>query len=65
MLLEAMTAKNMPVENIINTFSKAAEEGDVAFVVCIAIWNWIMGLGNRGAMTKFEQSTDAIYQRWG
>ena len=30
MLLEAMTAKNMPVENIINTFSKAAEEGDVA-----------------------------------
>ena len=30
MLLEAMAAKNMPVENIINTFSKAAEEGEVA-----------------------------------
>ena len=30
MLLEAMAAKNMPVENIINTFSKAAEEGDMA-----------------------------------
>ena len=32
MLLEARAAKNMPVENIINTFSKAAEEGD-----CLAL----------------------------
>lgn len=43
MLLEAMAAKNMPVENIINTFSKA-KKVIWLLVVCIAIWNWIMGL---------------------
>lgn len=44
MLLEAMAAKNMPVENIINTFSKAAEEGDMAACCMHCYWNWIMGL---------------------
>ena len=62
MLLEAMTAKNMPVENIINTFSKAAEEGDVA-ACCMHCY---LELDNgfkeiESAMTKFEQSTDAQY----
>ena len=62
MLLEAMTAKNMPVENIINTFSKAAEEGDMA-ACCMHCY---LELDNgfkeiESAMTKFEQSTDAQY----
>ncbi len=29
MLLEAMTAKNMQIEDLVNSFSKAVEEGDV------------------------------------
>ena len=62
MLLEAMTAKNMPVENIINTFSKAAEEGDVD-ACCMHCY---LELDNgfeeiESAMTEFEQSTDAQY----
>ncbi len=62
MLLEAMAAKNMPVENIINTFSKAAEEGDMA-ACCMHCY---LELDNgfeeiESAMTKFEQSTDAQY----
>lgn len=61
-LLEAMVAKNMPVENIINTFSKAAEEGDMA-ACCMHCY---LELDNgfeeiESAMTKFEQSTDAQY----
>ena len=62
MLLEAMAAKNMPVENIINTFSKAVEEGDMA-ACCMHCY---LELDNgfeeiESAMTKFEQSTDAQY----
>lgn len=60
MLLEAMTAKNMPVENIINTFSKAAEEGDVAACCMYCYLELDNGLEEiESAMTKFEQSTDA------
>lgn len=62
MLLEAMTAKNMPVENIINTFSKAAEEGDVAACCMYCYLELDNGLEEiESAMTKFEQSTDAQY----
>ena len=62
MLLEAMTAKNMPVENIINTFSKAAEEGDVAACCMYCYLELDNGLEEiDSAMTKFEQSTDAQY----
>ena len=62
MLLEAMTAKNMPVENIINTFSKAAEEGDVAVCCMYCYLELDNGLEEiESAMTKFEQSTDAQY----
>lgn len=62
MLLEAMTAKNMPVENIINTFSKAAEEGDVAACCIYCYLELDNGLEEiESAMTKFEQSTDAQY----
>lgn len=62
MLLEAMTAKNMPVENIINTFSKAAEEGDVAAYCMYCYLELDNGLEEiESAMTKFEQSTDAQY----
>lgn len=62
MLLEAMTAKNMPVENIINTFSKAAEEGDVAACCIYCYLEFDNGLEEiESAMTKFEQSTDAQY----
>lgn len=52
----------MPVENLINSFSKAAEEGDVT-ACCIYCYleldNGIKEMEN--AMTKFEQSTDAQY----
>lgn len=62
MLLEAMAAKNMPVENIINTFSKAAEEGDVAACCMYCYLELDNGLEEiESAMTKFEQSTDAQY----
>ena len=62
MLLEAMTAKNMPAENIINTFSKAAEEGDVAACCMYCYLELDNGLEEiESAMTKFEQSTDAQY----
>ena len=62
MLLEAMTAKNMPVENIINTFSKAAEEGDVAACCMYCYLELDNGLEEiESALTKFEQSTDAQY----
>ena len=62
MLLEAMTAKNMPVENIINTFSKAAEEGDVAACCMYCYLELDNGLEEiESTMTKFEQSTDAQY----
>lgn len=62
MLLEAMTAKNMPVENIINTFSKAAEEGNVAACCMYCYLELDNGLEEiESAMTKFEQSTDAQY----
>ena len=62
MLLEAMAAKNMPVENIINTFSKAAEEGNVAACCIYCYLEFDNGLEEiESAMTKFEQSTDAQY----
>lgn len=62
MLLEAMAAKNMPVENIINTFSKAAEEGDVAACCMYCYLELDNGLEEiESTMTKFEQSTDAQY----
>lgn len=62
MLLEAMTAKNMPVENIINTFSKAAEEGDVAACCMYCYLELDNGLEEiESVKTKFEQSTDAQY----
>ena len=62
MLLEAMAAKNMPVENIINTFSKAAEEGDVAACCMYCYLELDNGFEEiESAMTKFEQSTDAQY----
>ena len=62
MLLEAMAAKNMPVENIINTFSKAAEEGEVAACCMYCYLELDNGLEEiESAMTKFEQSTDAQY----
>lgn len=62
MLLEAMTAKNMPAENIINTFSKAAEEGDVAACCMYCYLELDNGLEEiESAITKFEQSTDAQY----
>lgn len=62
MLLEAMAAKNMPVENIINTFSKDAEEGDVAACCMYCYLELDNGLEEiESAMTKFEQSTDAQY----
>lgn len=62
MLLEARAAKNMPVENIINTFSKAAEEGDVAACCIYCYLEFDNGLEEiESAMTKFEQSTDAQY----
>lgn len=62
MLMEAMAARDMPVENLINSFFKAAEEGDVT-ACCIYCYleldNGIKEMEN--AMTKFEQSTDAQY----
>lgn len=62
MLIEAMVAKDMSVENLINSFSKAAEEDDVT-ACCIYCYleldNGIKEMEN--AMTKFEQSTDAQY----
>lgn len=62
MLLEAMAAKNMPVENIINTFSKAAEEGEVAACCMYCYLELDNGLEEiESAMTKFEQSADAQY----
>lgn len=62
MLLEAMAAKNMPVENIINTFSKAAEEGKVAACCMYCYLELDNGLEEiESAMTKFEQSADAQY----
>ena len=62
MLLESRAAKNMPVENIINTFSKAAEEGDVAACCIYGYLEFDNGLEEiESAMTKFEQSTDAQY----
>ncbi len=66
MLLEALAAKNMPVENIINPFSKAAEEGEVATCCMYCYLELDNGLEEiESAMTKFEQSGCAIYQRWG
>ena len=62
MLLEALAAKNMPVENIINPFSKAAEEGEVATCCMYCYLELDNGLEEiESAMTKFEQSTDAQY----
>lgn len=62
MLLEAMAAKNRPVENIINTFSKAAEEGEVAACCMYCYLELDNGLEEiESAMTKFEQSADAQY----
>ncbi len=62
MLLEAMTAKNMQIEDLVNSFSKAVEEGDVT-ACCIYCYleldNGIEEMEN--AMTRFEQSTDAQY----
>ena len=62
MLLEAMAAKDMPVEDLTSSFSKAAEEGNVA-ACCMYCYleldNGIEEIEN--AMTKFEQSIDAQY----
>ena len=62
MLMEAMAVKDMPVENLINSFSKAVEESDVT-ACCIYCYleldNGIKEMEN--AMTKFEQSTDTQY----
>ncbi len=62
MLLEAMAAKNMQIEDLVNSFSKAVEEGDVT-ACCIYCYleldNGIEEMEN--AMTRFEQSTDAQY----
>lgn len=62
MLLEAMAAKDMPVEDLTSSFSKATEEGNVA-ACCMYCYleldNGIEEIEN--AMTKFEQSIDAQY----
>lgn len=62
MLLEAMAAKDMPVEDLTSSFSKAAEEGNVA-ACCMYCYleldNGIEEIEN--VMTKFEQSIDAQY----
>lgn len=62
MLLEAMAAKDMPVEDLTSSFSKAAEEGNVA-ACCMYCYleldNGIEEIEN--SMTKFEQSIDAQY----
>lgn len=62
MLLEAMAAKDMPVEDLTSSFSKAVEEGNVA-ACCMYCYleldNGIEEIEN--VMTKFEQSIDAQY----
>lgn len=62
MLLEAMAAKDMPVEDLTSSFSKAVEEDNVA-ACCMYCYleldNGIEEIEN--AMTQFEQSTDAQY----
>ena len=61
-LMEVMAAKNMPIENIMNIFSKAVEEGNVAACCMYCYLELDNGLEEiESAMTKFEQSTDAQY----
>ena len=41
-ILEIMTTEEENADKIIDRFANAIKDGNV--VVCIAIWNWIMGL---------------------